>query len=57
MAFAPAHNPQVAVAVLVEYGMAGGATAGPIARNIIEHLFGVEAGHKDVATGDMAPTD
>lgn len=34
--FAPKDNPQVAVTVLVEYGGAGGATAAPLARNLLE---------------------
>ena len=34
--YAPAENPQIAVAVLLEYdGGAGGTNAGPIAKNII----------------------
>jgi hypothetical protein len=57
MAFAPAHKPQVAVAVLIEYGMAGGATAGPVARDILEHIFGVESSHREISPGDMGPTD
>ncbi len=34
--FAPANNPQIAFAVLVEYGGAGGTAAAPIAREILE---------------------
>lgn len=34
--FAPYDNPEIAVAVIVEHGGHGGATAGPIARQIIE---------------------
>ena len=34
--YAPAENPQIAVAILLEYdGGAGGTNAGPIARNVI----------------------
>ena len=39
-AFAPAENPQVVVAVILEGGGAGGANAGPIARRIISALLG-----------------
>lgn len=39
--YAPAEDPQIAVAVLLEYdGGAGGANAGPIARNIIKKYLG-----------------
>ncbi len=36
IAFAPYENPEIAVAVIVEHGGHGGATAAPIARKIIE---------------------
>lgn len=36
MGFAPADKPQIAFAVLVEYGGAGGKVAGPIARDIVK---------------------
>jgi penicillin-binding protein 2 len=36
VAFAPYENPEIAVAVIVEHGGHGGATAAPIARKIIE---------------------
>jgi penicillin-binding protein 2 len=35
VAYAPADNPQVAVAVIVEHGGHGGSTAGPLARRVI----------------------
>jgi penicillin-binding protein 2 len=57
MAFAPAHKPEVAVAVLIEYGMAGGGTAGPVAQDILEHIFGVKSSHRAISPVDMAPTD
>ena len=34
--FAPADHPTVAVACVIEYGMSGGGTAGPIARKVIQ---------------------
>lgn len=37
--FAPADNPQVAFAVMVEYGGGGGAVAGPIAQGVLEALL------------------
>lgn len=41
VAFAPADNPRIAVAVLVENGGHGGSTAAPIARRLIDrHLLG-----------------
>ena len=39
VAYAPADKPQVAVAVLVEHGGAGGSTAAPIARAVVEAWF------------------
>jgi peptidoglycan glycosyltransferase len=40
IAFAPAQNPQVAVAVLVENGGIGGVTAAPIARQVMQAVLG-----------------
>ena len=40
IAFAPAKEPKVAVAVLVENGGTGGAKAAPIARQIIQEALG-----------------
>jgi penicillin-binding protein 2 len=41
IAFAPAENPKIAVAVLVENGRHGGSTAAPIARAVLDyHLLG-----------------
>jgi peptidoglycan glycosyltransferase len=37
--FAPATQPQVAVAVVVEYGGVGGVVAAPLARNILERVL------------------
>ncbi len=39
MAFAPADNPKIAVAVLVENGGHGGGTAGPIARKVFDYYL------------------
>jgi penicillin-binding protein 2 len=36
VAYAPAENPEIAVAVVVEHGASGGSAAGPVARKIIE---------------------
>jgi penicillin-binding protein 2 len=36
IAFAPADNPKIAVAVLVENGRSGSGTAAPIARKVID---------------------
>ena len=38
--FAPAQNPQVAVAVLIEHGGVGGVTAAPIARQVMQAVLG-----------------
>jgi penicillin-binding protein 2 len=39
IAYAPADNPQIAVAVLVEHGGHGGSAAAPIARKVIEEYL------------------
>jgi penicillin-binding protein 2 len=41
MCFAPADKPRIAMAVLVEHGVAGGASAAPVAREILARFFGV----------------
>lgn len=43
IAYAPAEDPRIALAVLVENGGSGGATAAPIARKILDYfLLGIE---------------
>jgi penicillin-binding protein 2 len=42
IAFAPAENPKIALAVLVEHGGSGAAAAAPVARKILAHFFGLE---------------
>lgn len=42
IAFAPAEDPQIAVAVVVENGGHGGTVAGPIAKKIINQYLGVD---------------
>ena len=39
VAYAPAENPRIAIAVLVEHGGHGGAAAAPIARKVIEEFM------------------
>lgn len=48
--FAPAHDPQVAIVVLVEHGGAGGRQAAPIAINILQEYLGAQA-----ATAEATP--
>jgi penicillin-binding protein 2 len=38
-AVAPAENPEIAVAILIEHGGLGGAVAAPIARDLFESYF------------------
>ncbi len=38
MGYAPATDPQVAIAVLIEGGLSGGKVAAPIARRVLEGL-------------------
>jgi penicillin-binding protein 2 len=52
VAFAPADNPKIALAVLVENGGHGGSTAAPIARQVLDYyLLGKEV--KDVKESDQ----
>ena len=44
IAYAPAHEPRIAVAVVVENGGSGSRTAAPIARRLIEHRLNPPAG-------------
>lgn len=41
-AYAPARNPEIAVAVVVEHGSHGSSAAAPIAQTIIAHYFGLD---------------
>lgn len=43
VAYAPAQDPEIAVATLVEHGGHGGATAAPLAKQVIEAYFHLEA--------------
>jgi len=42
LAFAPAENPEIALAVIVEHGRSGGEAAAPVARQILAHYFGLD---------------
>ncbi len=42
VAYAPVEAPEVALAVIVKHGGTGGATAVPVAREILMHYFGLE---------------
>jgi penicillin-binding protein 2 len=47
IAFAPADNPTIALAILVENGRHGNTTAGPIAREVFDyHITGKRPVHK-----------
>lgn len=43
VAYAPADDPQIAVAVVVEHGSHGGSTAAPVARAIFQSYLGLES--------------
>jgi penicillin-binding protein 2 len=51
LAFAPADDPRIALAVLVEHGRSGAASAAPVARQILAHFFGLD---RTVAPGPPA---
>ncbi len=40
--YAPAEDPEIAVAVVVEHGGHGGSVAGPVAKAVLEAYFGIE---------------
>jgi len=42
LAFAPADDPRIALAVLVEHGRSGTGSAAPVARQILAHFFGLD---------------
>ncbi len=55
IAFAPAHDPRIAVAVIVENGGSGGAVAAPIARKVMDAWL-LDKGHlADAATAGDTP--
>ncbi len=54
--YAPAERPRWALAVLVQGGKAGGVSAAPIARQILEQVSAVEAGTLDVQPKAMPKT-
>jgi penicillin-binding protein 2 len=41
IAYAPADAPEIALCVYLEHRGHGGAAAGPVARRILEHYFGL----------------
>jgi len=51
LAFAPADDPKIALAVLVEHGRSGGESAAPVAREILAHYFGLDRAAGPGATG------
>ncbi len=44
LAYAPADDPEIVMVVLVEHGGSGSSVAGPIARQILEDYFSMQAG-------------
>lgn len=55
MGFAPTQNPKIAVAVLVENGGHGGATAAPVARAVMDAYFASEKRRQTEAAALTAP--
>ncbi len=54
VAFAPAEDPRLAIAVLVENGQHGGTTAGPIARQVFDYYL---LGKKPASAAKLDPGD
>lgn len=50
--YAPADHPKYAIAVMIEEGGHGGAAAAPVARRILEQLFGIPPGRSGTGHGD-----
>jgi penicillin-binding protein 2 len=58
IAFAPAENPRLALAILVENGGHGGSTAAPIAREVFDyHLLGKKPTVKQKLVVEEEPGD
>lgn len=55
--FAPAENPTIALAVLVEHGRSGMDSAAPVARRILAHYFGLDKTPAPAAAGTQADDD
>jgi penicillin-binding protein 2 len=51
LAFAPADDPKIALAVIVEHGRSGGESAAPVARQILAHYFGLDRPAEPGAAG------
>lgn len=59
VAFAPAENPEIAIAVLIEHGGHGGSVAGPVVRAVFQEYFSRKAGAavQPVTMGKPEATD
>jgi penicillin-binding protein 2 len=55
IAYAPADNPRIAIAILVENGGHGGSTAGPIAREVFDYYLLGKVPEKKQKLGDDGP--
>lgn len=57
IAYAPAENPKIALAIIVENGEHGGSTAGPIARQVMDYyLLGKEPTPPPTAATEVPPS-
>jgi penicillin-binding protein 2 len=58
IAFAPADDPKLALAILVENGRHGGSTAGPMAREIFDYyLLGKKPVRNELPKPEEQPDD
>ena len=48
--FAPAENPEIVVAVVVEHGLHGGSAAAPVARAVLEKYFTAKSAPEEIDT-------
>lgn len=47
-AYAPADDPEIAIAVVIEHGGYGGVAAAPVVRRVLEHYFGIDYSRSSV---------
>ncbi|HWQ68495.1 MAG TPA: penicillin-binding protein 2 [Patescibacteria group bacterium] len=57
VAFAPADNPQIAIAVVVEHGGFGGQVAAPIAKSLLEAWFKLPKEQRPAQVAEAEPTE
>jgi penicillin-binding protein 2 len=57
VSFAPADNPQIAIAVVVEHGGFGGQVAAPIAKSLLEAWFKLPKESRPAQVAESEPAE